>query len=161
MKFSHLVQINDPKNPNIERLSRAQLWQGLMVRAENPSYFLIGLDECEILERQTDSIRRRLRFGKVTVLDRVTFAPPAEVRYDIEPTAEVPGGSLVMRIEEPEAGQYFVRFEYQLQVDDGMANDYYNEFRKSAYIESDIDTIRMIRQMAASGLLSEAINDPS
>ncbi|MDB5772412.1 MAG: hypothetical protein JWM42_2786, partial [Burkholderia sp.] len=32
---------------------------------------------------------------------------------------------------------------------------FYNEFRRSAYQESDIDTVRTIRQMAEEGRLDE------
>ncbi|MDB5729736.1 MAG: hypothetical protein JWQ00_2941, partial [Noviherbaspirillum sp.] len=36
------------------------------------------------------------------------------------------------------------------------AEEFYNDFRRSAYQESDIDTIRVIRQFAEAGRL----NDP-
>jgi hypothetical protein len=153
MKFSHLIQINDLRDPAIPPLSRAQLWRGLVARAEKPSYFLIGLDECAILERGENTLQRKLRFGNLIVRDRVWFQPLDEVRYEIDASPETPGGSLLMKIEEPEAMQLFVRFEYVLLDGDTAAEEYYNEFRKSAYVESDIDTIRMIRQLAASGLL--------
>jgi hypothetical protein len=153
MKFSHLVQINDPSEPSIEPLTRAQLWQGLVTRAERPAYFQIGVDECRILSRRKNALARELHFGSVVVRDRVIFEPLEQVRYEIEPSGDMPGGTLVMSIEEPQPDQFFVRFEYHLRVAPGPVDDFYNEFRKSAYVESDIDTIRMIRQMAASGLL--------
>jgi hypothetical protein len=49
----------------------------------------------------------------------------------------------------------FVRFRY----DDGHdaaadeVNKMYDEFKKSAYEESDIDTVRILRQLAAQGKL--------
>lgn len=155
MHFSHLIQINDSRHAAIQPLSREQLWRGLVLRAERPSHFLLGLDACEIVSRGANTLMRELRFGRIVVRDRVTFAPPVEVRYDVEASREVPGGCLIMRIEEPQSGALFVRFEYQLHVEAGNVADYLNEFRKSAYVESDIDTIRMIRQLAASELLSE------
>lgn len=154
MKFTHLIQINDPRDPSIEPLSREQLWHGLVTRAEKPSYFVLGLDEYRLLERGRNTLARQLRFGDVIVRDRVTFDPLTQVRYEIEASETVPGGSLVMRIEEPQPGQLFVRFEYELlEQIRGMSDEFYNEFRKSAYVESDIDTIRGIRQLAAQGLL--------
>lgn len=152
MHYEHLVQINDPLDPRSEPLSRAQLWQGLVVRAERPQHFLIGMDECRIVNRSGNTLDRRLRFGALLVHDRVTFHPPMEVRYQVEPSAEVAGASLVMRIEEPQPGYLFLRFEYRLHPGDGGGE--LDEFRKSAYREADIDTVRMIRQLAASGLLS-------
>jgi hypothetical protein len=124
-------------------------------RAESPSYFVIGLDECRLLDRGPDTLVRQLRFGTWIVRDRVIFEPPIQVRYEIEASEDVPGGSLVMRIEEPQPQHLFVRFEYRLleEADDRTANNFYNEFRKSAYVQSDIDTIRAIRRLAAEGLL--------
>ncbi len=131
MKFTHLIQINDPLNPAIAPLSREQLWRGLVTRAEKPSYFVIGLDECRLLDRGPNTLARQLRFGTLIVRDHVVFDPFIQVRYDIEASADVPGGSLIMRIEEPEPEQLFVRFEYELLEDDnGVATDFYNEFRK-------------------------------
>ena len=34
LNFEHLVQVNDPLNPLAETLTREQLWQGLVLRAE-------------------------------------------------------------------------------------------------------------------------------
>lgn len=154
MEFGHLVQINDPGNPAIEPLTRRQLWQGLVVRAERPSYFLIGLDECRILERRGNVLERLLRFGALQVRDRVTLDPPRRVQFDVEPYAGLSGARLVIGIEEPQPGQLFLRFEYALQSDAGTVDPELDEYRKSAYREADIDTVRMIRQLAASGLLS-------
>lgn len=154
MQFDHLIQINDPRDPAIEPLTRAQLWQGLVTRAERPAHFLIGVDECRILARGDNTLERELRFGVHCVHDHVTFEPLHAVRYEIEPAGDMPGGTLCMRIEEPRPEELFIRFEYVLQVGGGGVEDYFNAFRKSAYVEADIDTVRMIRQLAASGLLS-------
>jgi hypothetical protein len=153
MNFSHLVQVNDPRDPSIPPLTREQLWRGLVKRAESPLYFVYGLDQCQILERRPDCLVRELRFGSVVVRDRVSFQPPTEVRYDIDGSKDVPAGRLVMRIEEPQPEQFFVRFDYQLDAVAGAEQDYYNEFRKSAYVEADIDTIVAIRELVADGWL--------
>ena len=34
MRYEHLVQINDPLMPLLDTLTRNQLWQGLVLRAE-------------------------------------------------------------------------------------------------------------------------------
>jgi hypothetical protein len=154
MRYQHLVQINDPLDSRIEPISREQLWQGLVVRAELPTYFLIGLDECRIVDRSGNTLDRQLRFGALQVRDRVTFEPPLQVRFDVEPSGEVTGASLVIRIEEPQPGQLFLRFEYSLKSTTDDAAGELDEYRKSAYREADIDTVRMIRQLAASGVLA-------
>lgn len=154
MHFHHLVQINDPLDPRIEPMTREQLWRGLVVRAERPQHFLIGMDDCRIVARSDNTLDRQLRFGALWVHDRVTFDPPHRVHYQVEPSAQVAGASLEMLIEEPQPGQLFLRFEYRLHPRPGNDGEELDEYRKSAWREADIDTVRMIRQLAASGLLS-------
>jgi hypothetical protein len=153
MKFAHLIEINDPLNPLIEPLTRNQLWRGLMLRAEEPKTFVPWLDACVILERSAASIERELRYGDLLIRDQVTFLPQLGVHYHVPRQKDIPASDLNMTIEEPQPGLLFVRFEYDDNSADAesTADAFYNEFRRSAYQESDIDTVRMIRQLAANG----------
>lgn len=156
MKFHHLVEINDPLIPLLDPLTREQLWRGLVLRAEDPVPFITGLDECRILERFTDGLRRELHFGDLRVHDRVTFEPMHRVRYDTDAQDAMPSARLVMTIEEPRQSLLFVRFEYdsgEIAASDRV-QEFYDQFRRSAYQEADIDTIKRIRQLAEQGLLN-------
>jgi Domain of unknown function (DUF1857) len=150
MRFSHLIQINDPFNPLIDPLSREQLWRGLVLRAENPLLFVMALDGFEIVERGDNMLARELRFGNLTLRDRVMFEPMQQVRYEIEAGGDSPAATLVMTIEEPEPDQLFVRFDYETLHDDTAApiDEFYSSFAKQAYIEADIDTVSTIRRLA-------------
>lgn len=150
MKFSHIIAINDPLNPLIEPLTRDQLWQGLVLRAEDPMRFVPHLDQCDLLQRTGDSLLRELRYGTLVVRDEVTFLPQREVRYQVPAQKDIPASSLAMTIGEPQDGLLVVRFDYADGTPDqtGSMDAFYNEFRRSAYQESDIDTIRIIRQLA-------------
>lgn len=154
MQFEHLIEINDPGNPLIDSLTRDQLWRGLVIRAEAPKLFVPWLDECMLLARDDATLQRELRYDALHIHDTVTFTPLQAVRYDVPAQGDIPTSSLVMTIEEPEPGILFVRFQY----DDGRSEDdadaFYNEFRRSAYKEADIDTIKVIRQMADEGRLN-------
>jgi hypothetical protein len=155
MKFEHLIEINDPLNPLIDSLTREQLWRGLVMRADSPKLFVPHLDECTIAERESGSFRRTLRYGELQIVDRVILTPLEQVRYEIAEQGEIAASSLTMSIEAPAEGTLYVRFKY----DDGhdaatdAANAMYDEFRKSAYQEADIDTIRVLRELAAEGRL--------
>ena len=96
MKFEHLVQINDPFNPLIDPLTRSQVWRGLVCRAKQPKEFVETLDACEINLYSEHVLTRALTFGRLVIHDQVTLVPEDSVRYDIEASAEVPGGTLVM-----------------------------------------------------------------
>lgn len=153
MKFDHLIEINDPLNPLIEALTRAQLWRGLMLRVRSPNLFVPWLDDCTIVRRSVDQLERTLRYGDVLIRDQVTFTPEELIQIDVPAQDDIVASSLSMRIEEPGAGLFFVRFSYDDGIDeaDGSMDAFYNEFRHSAYRESDIDTIRIVRELAAEG----------
>jgi hypothetical protein len=155
MKFEHLIEINDPLNPLIDPLTREQLWRGLVLHADSPKLFVPHLDECTISERGGEGFRRKRRFGDLRIDDRVILTPMKEVRYEVHAQGDISASSLTVTIEAPEEHILFVRFRY----DDGhdaatdAANAMYDEFKKSAYQEADIDTIRILRELAAEGRL--------
>jgi hypothetical protein len=150
LNFEHLVQVNDPLNPLVETLTRDQLWEGLVLRAEQPQLFVLGLDSCTILSRTADTLERELHYGPATVRDRVTLVPHESVRYDILATEAYVGGTLTMSIEQPDDLQLFLRFEYTttLATPDTEDARQTSEIVKSAYREADIDTVRLIREYA-------------
>ncbi|QOL50670.1 SRPBCC family protein [Massilia litorea] len=155
MKFEHLIEINDPLNPLVDTITREQLWRGLVIRAEAPKLFIPHLDECDISDRESGSFKRRLRYGDLVVEDTVLLTPLQEVRYEVPAQGEISASTLVMTIEAPTNAMLYVRFSY----DDGkeesqdQASKMYDEFKKSAYQEADIDTVRIVRQMAEQGNL--------
>ena len=155
MKFVHLIEINAVNNSLIPPLTREQLWRGLVIRAERPTLFQLGLDSCEIIERSAQHLARVLSFGKLVIHDSVRFEFMHQVLYHVPQQNEIPVSDLSMTIEEPQPGALFVRFEYDdhLPDNDDKENAIYNDFRRSAYEESDIDTIRVIRQLADQGQL--------
>lgn len=151
MKFEHLVEINDPQNPMLPLLTRDQLWQGLMFRAEDATAFLPGLEACVILERGDCMLQRRLDFGQAAIEDCVTWSRYEWMCFEVAATGDHAGGTLTITIEEPEENHLFLRFAYATTLGES-ANDEdaaYAEFVKSAYHESDIDTVRVIRTLLA------------
>lgn len=154
MNFEHLVMVNDPANPLIAALTREEVWFGLLCRVEDSRPFLPGLEACRVLERSDTEFLRELDFGSVVIRDRVTLQPMEWVRFESERTAEHPGGALTIGIEEPAPGTMVLRFSYATTLADRAADDArYAEFIKSAYHQSDIDTLRVIRMIAESGRL--------
>jgi len=159
MKFEHLIQINDPMNPLIDTISVEQLWRGLVLRAESPTMFVPHLDECTIGERDSGSFKRRLRYGDLVIDDVVYMTPLKEVRYEVPAQGEIAASCLSMKIEAPGDAVLLVRFSY----DDGQgehsdpANAMYDDFKRSAYQEADIDTVRILRQLASQGKLDASL----
>jgi hypothetical protein len=159
LNYEHLIQINDPLNPLVENMTSEQLWQGLMLRAEQPQLFVPGLERCRLTARTDNGFERELHYGNTVVHDRVVLIEGRQVRYEIAPTPAYVGGSLSMTIEQPDDLQLFLRFEYRttLQETESPHQDLEahrtQEIVKSAYREADIDTVRLIRQFMATGAL--------
>lgn len=155
MRFSHLVEINDPLNPLIDPLTREQVWRGLVLRVEMPKRFVPWLDRCQVSKCEDETLQRVLHYGDTAIRDHVRFQKLQSVHVHVPRQGDIPVADLVMSIEEPGPGRLFVRFEYDDHAGEeaGEAEEMVNQFRRSAYQESDIDTIRVIREMAADGLL--------
>ncbi|HEY5800965.1 MAG TPA: SRPBCC family protein [Burkholderiaceae bacterium] len=160
MKFEHLIEINDIMNPLLDQLTREQLWAGLVLRAESPKLFVPHLDDSEISARTATSMQRKLRYGDLVVQDTVTLDPMDSLTFDVSAQENILASSLVMTIEEPGNGNLYVRFAYDDGADaaSDAANEMYNDFKRSAYVEADIDTIRIIREMADQGRLGASLN---
>jgi hypothetical protein len=153
LKFEHLIEVNDLANPLQSPLSRESLWFGLLCRAEDARAFLPGLEACTIIERSDTLLVRDLHFGAAVIRDRVTFSPMQWICFESEANEQHAGGSLTITIEEPEAGALFLRFRYHTTLPEGAGDEdgQYAGFIRSAYHQSDIDTVRVIRMIAESG----------
>lgn len=155
MKFEHVVIVNEPDNPLLTDLSREELWFGLLCRVEDPRPFLPGLERCSVLERSEDEVLRELDFGELKIRDRVTLEPMESVTFEAQKTAQHAGGTLKIRIEEPAPAQLVLRFLYRTTLDehDEGVTDMVTDFVRSAYHESDIDTVRVIREIVSNARL--------
>lgn len=155
MNFEHLVVVNDAADSMLTALSRDEVWFGLLCRAEDARAFLPGLEACTVVERGDHELVRELDFGTAVIRDRVTLAPMESVRFESAATATHAGGSLTIAIEEPAAGVLALRFRYRTTLPEGTgkADQSYAEYVKSAYHQSDLDTVRVIRMIAESGRL--------
>jgi len=155
LKFEHLIEVNDLANPLLTQLTREELWFGLLCRAEDARAFLPGLEACRIVERGEHRLVRDLDFGSAVIRDCVTFDPLRWIRFESEANDQHAGGSLTITIEEPDPGAFFLRFAYHTSLPEGGDDARYAEFVRSAYHQSDVDTVRVIRMIAESGGLAQ------
>lgn len=155
LRFAHLVQINDPRNPMVAPMSRRQLWQALVLRAEAPQLFLPWVDEIAVRQRPDGSLERQLRFGDYQVRDQVRFDEEESVEYTVLEEERPSSFSLTMRIEEPAPGELFVRFLYAAHSAEHHAASPLGDLIKAAYKQADEETIVRVRQLVASGVLED------
>lgn len=152
MRFEHIVEVNGSDAPFV--LSRKDLWVGLLRRAEDPKSFLPGLESCQIIERQPNALARELNFGQALVRDRVRWHSPNWIRFEADAAQGQLGGSLTVSIEESEEGKLFLYFRYITYAHeaDGETRKY-SKIIRSAWRQSDLDTLYVIRGMVSSGIL--------
>jgi hypothetical protein len=156
MRFEHLVQINDPLQPLLTEVSRAQLWRGLLRRAERPAEFILGLAGATIDERSEEpgrvTLARTLDFGSFRVRDRVLLGDDGSSVTEVKAGAGHAAGRLTIRIEEPQPGSLFLRFVYE-SGEAGDADAVTRQLREQAYHSADIDTVWRIRELVERGEL--------
>lgn len=159
MRYEHLVQINDPLMPLLDTLTRNQVWQGLMVRAEDPAQFVLGLEGATIhsheVRGEVHELTRTLDFGSFRVEDRVRLVRDrgSEVRTEAGPTW--PASRLTITIEEPQPELLFLRFVYESDETAGgeESDPVIVGLREQAYERADLDTVVRIRALAEQGVL--------
>lgn len=148
MHYQHLIEINNPNELLLAPLTREQLWQGLLLRVEKPDLFLPQLENFGATRHDDDNLSRMLNFGTVVIHDKVKLTQLQQVEIAITAPDEHAGSLLVIRIEEPEADRLFLRFSYSTTLEDEEAIEYV----KSAYRESDIDAVKIMRRLLAQRL---------
>lgn len=159
MRYEHLIQINDPLMPLLDTLTREQLWRGLVLRAEEPTQFVLGLEIATIHSRREfgDEIElvRTLDFGSFQVNDRVHLWPQqrSEIHTEAGPTWSA--SRMTIEIEEPQPGLLFLRFIYESDevAGQGELDDVMIALREQAYQRADLDTVARIRALAEKGAL--------
>ncbi len=159
MRFEHLIEVNNMEEPRVDVLNREQIWNGLLLRAKEPTLFIPHMDGFEIVEETPHSLSRVLDFGKFKVNDKVEFVPMEKLNFHIPAQGEIMESRLEISIDEPFPDRFFIRFIYEDSALEDGPEAMYNDFRRSAYKEMDVDSMRLIRQFAAQGRLNGPVKD--
>jgi hypothetical protein len=159
MRYEHLVQINDPLMPLLDTLTRNQLWQGLVLRAEEPTQFVLGLESAVIHSHEVrggvHELKRTLDFGSFKVEDRVRLIRDRRSEIHTQAGPTWPASRLTITIEEPEPELLFLRFVYESDESPAEAerDPVIVALREQAYERADLDTVVRIRALAEQGVL--------
>lgn len=153
MRYEHLIQINDPSSIVLTPLSREQVWMGLMQRVHAPHRFPLGPESCEVdLGADELTLRRRVHFGSLTLLDTVQVVPGRRLRFEPEAREDMVPVHLTITLEShpPESEDaLFLRFLYESEVDDPETDG----VRQQAWLANDRDMVRTLREWQDEGLL--------
>jgi hypothetical protein len=108
-QLSRTVPVNEPGEPV---LSRHDVWQGLMMKANNALPYVPQMKKCEVVERGDGWLLRDILLGEEPLRERVTFEP--ERRVVFERVAGNEPGRIENTLGEDERGNLTLTFSFSL-----------------------------------------------
>ena len=75
IELSHSVPVNEPADPDAPMLTRDDVWEGLVMKAENALPFVPKMEKCDVVERRENFSLRDIRFGGDDLREAVTLTP--------------------------------------------------------------------------------------
>src|SRR3989338_1391195 len=149
MRFEHLIEVNGPAESLqlvAPTFTREQLWQGLLLRVQEPQRFPMGPASCTWRGTDPGVYARTVVFGPLILNDVVVTQPHAELVFTPEAHGDPSPIRLSIRIEEPQPGQMLLRFLYEALAEQSDEERYYNDYRHNAWLHNDRDMVRTLRQ---------------
>jgi hypothetical protein len=157
MRFEHLIEINAaPTSVSmvVPAFTPSQLWQGLLLKVREPQRFPMGPERCTVTEEADGVWRREQVFGPHTLVDRVTLVPLRSIQFLPEAHGDTSPIRLTITLEEPQPAQLVLRYVYEAVSAQSAEESYFNDYRYSAWLAHDRDTIRTLRQWLVEGGLT-------
>ena len=154
--LSHSILVNDPElRGGGPLLTRHEIWQGLVVKAENPVPFLDSMSACTIVERGDNWLLRDFTLRGEDMQEHVRMEP--ENRVVFERTRSSAMGTITNEIIERDDGELELRFCFSLEVD-GIAHGSdeeaaYAERMAQSYFSGIASTLAEIRRRVDAGTL--------
>jgi hypothetical protein len=142
-----------PVNTEKPSLNPAQIWQGLLLKAENPVPFLDAMSACTVIDRGDNWLLRNFTLRGEEMQERVTFEPKNRVTF--ERTKSSAMGTILNEIVTLDDGDMGLRFTFTLDVDglvDGSREETeFAERMSRSYFQGVGSTLAEIRRQVESG----------
>jgi len=148
---SHMIPIKEID----AGLTRSQIWQGLVLKAENPVPFLEAMTACSIVERGHNWLLRDFTLRGEEMQEQVEFEP--EKRVVFTRTKSTAMGTILNEIVNLDEGLLGLKFTFNLDVE-GLTTgsqeeaDYADHMSKS-YFAGVETTLAEIRRRMQTGIL--------
>ena len=150
--ISESVLVN---RPGEHPLTRAQMWQGLVMKAENALPFVPAMESCEIVERYADGFLREIVLRGDRMRERITFTAPVEVLFERTEGSRFPGW-ITNVLSDSEQG-LVLTFTFGILfpgTPEGSAEETrQGDAVRASYVSAVRSTIDRTRQLAADGKL--------
>ena len=153
------VSTTVPVNPPGEHvvLTRADVWQGLKLKAENALPFVPAMTYCEVTERFADGLEREIEFRGERFTERIVLEPERRVTFERLSGSVL--GTIRNEILEDQDG-LALRFSFDLTlagVEPGSNEESeYEETMSGDYLKAAAATLAATRRMVAEGAPAQA-----
>jgi hypothetical protein len=151
---SHALPVNVPDEP---RLDRQQVWEGLVLKANNALPFVPAMTYCEVTQRLSDTVfDRDIDFRGQRFTERITLEAPYRVTF-----TRIAGpvlGTIANEIESTDDGDLALRFSFALVVTGvagGSAEEQaYADSMTGDYLQAVAATLNAMRRLAEAAVTS-------
>jgi hypothetical protein len=150
---SHALPVNVPDEP---RLDRQQVWEGLVLKANNALPFVPAMTYCEVTQRHSDTVfDRDIDFRGQRFTERITLEAPHRVTF-----TRIAGpvlGTIANEIQSTDDG-LALRFSFALVVAGvagGSAEEQaYADSMTGDYLQAVAATLNAMRRLAEAAVAS-------
>jgi hypothetical protein len=150
---SHALPVNVPDEP---RLTPANVWDGLVLKANNALPFVPAMTYCEVTHRHSDTVfDRDIDFRGQRFTERITLEPPYRVTF-----TRIAGpvlGTIANEVESTDDG-LALRFSFALVVHGvagGSAEEQaYADSMTADYLQAVAATLNAMRRLAEAAVAS-------
>ena len=151
---SHALPVNVPDEP---RLDRQNVWDGLVLKANNALPFVPSMTFCEVTERHSDAVfDRDIDFRGARFTERITLEAPYRVTF-----TRIAGpvlGTIANEIESTDDGDLTLRFSFALVIHGvagGSAEELaYADSMTGDYLQAVAATLNAMRRLAEAAIAS-------
>ena len=151
---SHALPVNVPDEP---RLTPADVWDGLVLKANNALPFVPSMTYCEVTRRHSDTVfDRDIDFRGQRFTERITLEAPYRVTF-----TRIAGpvlGTIANEIESTDDGDLALRFSFALVVHGvagGSAEEQaYADSMTGDYLQAVAATLNAMRRLAEAAVAS-------
>ena len=149
---SHALPVNVPDEP---RLDRQNVWDGLVLKANNALPFVPSMTFCEVTQRHSDTVfDRDIDFRGERFTERITLEAPYRVTF-----TRIAGpvlGTIANEIESTDDGDLTLRFSFALVIHGvagGSAEEQaYADSMTGDYLQAVAATLNAMRRLAEAAI---------
>ena len=151
---SHALPVNVPDEPSLDR---QQVWEGLVLKANNALPFVPAMTYCEVTQRLSDTVfDRDIDFRGQRFTERIMLEAPYRVTF-----TRIAGpvlGTIANEIESTDDGDLALRFSFALVVTGvagGSAEEQaYADSMTGDYLQAVAATLNAMRRLAEAAVTS-------